>query len=306
MSTSIAIVGVPVDLGAGRRGVDMGPSAVRYAGLKNRLMRLGHPVRDAGNISVPGLDELPLPDANEKLRYLEPIASMCRTLAKITRGCMVQGEFPLVIGGDHSYAIGSVSGVAAALAPKREKLGLIWLDAHADFNTAETTPSGNIHGMSLAALCGHGHKSLTRVIDDLDPAVDEHNCVIIGARDLDDGERRLLRQFGVHVFTMHDLDRRGMADVMTDALLFAGNGTHGIHLSLDLDSLDPAEAPGVGTPVPGGLTYREAHLACEMAFQHGSLVSMDLVECNPILDQHNKTAQLGVELICSALGQSIY
>ena len=306
MSKSIAIIGVPVDLGAGRRGVDMGPSAVRYAGLGGRLARLGHTVRDAGNIAVPGLDELPLPAEREKLRYLDPLAKMCRELAAQTSACMDAGEFPLVIGGDHSYAIGSASGVSAALARAQAKLGVIWIDAHADFNTAETTPSGNIHGMSLAALCGHGHPLLTHVIGDHAPAVEEHNCVIIGARDLDAEERVLLKRFGVHVFTMHDLDRRGMAEIMEDALLFASNGTQGIHLSLDLDSLDPAEAPGVGTPVPGGLTYREAHLACEMAHQHGAMVSMDLVECNPILDLHNKTAQVGVELICSALGQSIF
>ena len=306
MSKSIAIIGVPVDLGAGRRGVDMGPSAVRYAGLRGRLGRLGHTVRDAGNLVVPGLDELPLPDEHEKLRYLEPIASMCRELAGLTSACLAAGEFPLSIGGDHSYAMGSVSGVAGAMARNQAKLGVIWVDAHADFNTAETTPSGNIHGMSLAALCGHGHPALTNVNGDHGPAVNEHNCVIIGARDLDEGEKRLLKKFGVHVFTMHDLDRRGMAEIMEDALKFASNGTQGFHLSLDLDSLDPAEAPGVGTPVPGGLTYREAHLACEMAFQHNSMVSMDLVECNPILDHHNRTAQVGVELICSALGQSIY
>ena len=302
---NIAIIGVPVDLGAGRRGVDMGPSAVRYASLRTQLEQLNHTVRDAGNLMVPTLDELPTPAHDETLRYLEPLADLCLRLAEATAGAMANGEFPLIIGGDHSLSIGSVNGVAHTVAQRGGRIGLLWIDAHGDFNTAQTTPSGNIHGMSVAALTGRGHASLTTLLAHA-PAVRDANVVYVGVRDLDKLERVAMREAGVHVFTMHDVDRQGMADVMADAIRLASTGTAGIHVSFDMDSLDPLDAPGVGTPVPGGLNYREAHLAMEMIHESGKLISMDLVEVNPILDVHNKTAELGVALVCSALGKKVY
>lgn len=302
---NIAIIGVPVDLGAGRRGVDMGPSAVRYASLRTQLEQLDHHVRDAGNLSVPTLDELPTPAADEKLRYLEPLSDLCRRLADVTAGAMQNGEFPLIVGGDHSLSIGSVNGVAHVVGQRGGRIGLLWIDAHGDFNTAQTTPSGNIHGMSVAALTGRGHPALTHILASV-PAIREANVVYVGVRDLDALEKLAMHEAGVHVFTMHDVDRQGMAEVMADAIRLASTGTAGIHVSFDMDSLDPLDAPGVGTPVPGGLNYREAHLAMEMIHESGKLISMDLVEVNPILDLHNKTAELGVALVCSAMGRRIY
>jgi arginase len=301
MKNNLAIIGVPVDLGAGRRGVDMGPSAVRYANLRTRIEQLGWGVRDSGNIAVPTIDELPQPHPTEKLRYLQPLAEMNHTLARSVYAAMQSSAFPLIVGGDHSLSIGSVNGVAAHAG----RIGLLWIDAHGDFNTADTTPSGNIHGMSVATLTGRGHESLVSILANV-PAVQDANVVYVGVRDLDALEKVAMRAAGVHVFTMHDVDRQGMAEVMEDAIRLAGTGTTGIHLSLDMDSLDPNDAPGVGTPVPGGLTYREAHLAMEMIHESGRLISMDLVEVNPILDVHNKTAELAVELACSALGKRIF
>lgn len=297
----IALIGVPVDLGAGRRGVDMGPSAVRYASLRAKLEGLGHIVNDLGNIATPTIDELESPGPNEKLRFLQPIAEMSLMLAQKVSDAMESGAFPLIVGGDHSLSIGSVNGVAH----RAGRIGLLWIDAHGDFNTADTTPSGNIHGMSVAALTGRGHASLIALLASV-PAVREAHVVYVGVRDLDPLEVVAMREAGVHVFTMHDIDRQGMAEVMEDAIRLAGTGTNGIHVSFDMDSLDPNDAPGVGTPVPGGITYREAHLAMEMLYQSGRVISMDLVEVNPILDQHNKTAELAVELACSALGKRIY
>lgn len=297
----IALIGVPVDLGAGRRGVDMGPSAVRYASLRARLEQLGHLVSDLGNIVVPTIDELAEPAPNEKLRFLAPLAEMNLRLAQTVSDALAGGAFPLIIGGDHSLSIGSVNGVAH----QAKRIGLLWIDAHGDFNTQDTTPSGNIHGMSVAALTGHGHTSLTTLLAAV-PAVREANVVYVGVRDLDPLEIIAMREAGVHVFTMHDIDKQGMAEVMEDAIRLAGTGTAGIHVSFDMDSLDPNDAPGVGTPVPGGITYREAHLAMEMLHESGRVIAMDLVEVNPILDQHNKTAELAVELACSALGKRIY
>lgn len=300
-SLKIALIGVPVDLGAGRRGVDMGPSAVRYASLRARLEQLGHTVNDLGNIAVPTMDELLEPDPNEKLRFLQPLAEMNLRLAQTVSAALADGAFPLIIGGDHSLSIGSVNGVAR----HAKRIGLLWIDAHGDFNTQDTTPSGNIHGMSVAALTGRGHVSLTTLLASV-PAVREANVVYVGVRDLDPLEIVAMREAGVHVFTMHDIDKQGMAEVMEDAIRLAGTGTAGIHVSFDMDSLDPNDAPGVGTPVPGGITYREAHLAMEMLHESGRVIAMDLVEVNPILDQHNKTAELAVELACSALGKRIY
>jgi arginase len=293
----IAIIGAPVDLGAGRRGVDMGPSAIRYAGLKERLEALGHRVRDLGNISVPLAEQFEPPALGEKLRYLEPLVTVNRALAECVARIVSEGGFPLVLGGDHSLAIGSVSGVA-----RHRRVGVIWIDAHGDFNTPETTPSGNIHGMSAAALTGRGHQALASLLG-TGPVVCETNFAQVGIRDLDALEREALRASGVHVFTMHEVDRRGLAAVMEEAIARVSSGMDGFHVSFDLDALDPSEAPGVGTPVLGGLSYREAHLAMEIVAESGGLLSLDLLEVNPILDAHNVTAERAVEFAASALGK---
>lgn len=295
----IAIIGVPVDLGAGRRGVDMGPSAIRYAGLCERLAALGHRIADLGNLVVPLAETCPPPPPGTTLRYLEPIVALNHTLMERVAAMVGEGRTPLVLGGDHNLAIGSVAGVA-----HHRDVGVIWFDAHADFNTAETTPSGNIHGMSLAALTGRGHHALTSLGSRL-PVVAAERVALVGARDIDMQERDTLRSSGVRVFTMHDIDRRGMANVMDEAISVVTAGGMPYHLSLDLDALDPREAPGVGTPVAGGIAYREAHLAMELIAQSEGLVSMDLVEVNPILDERNATAELAVVLTLSAMGKRI-
>jgi arginase len=291
----IAIIGVPIDLGAGRRGVDMGPSAIRYAGLKNRLAQIGYHVRDLGNLSVPLAEQIDPPPTNERLRYLAPIAAVNRELAQRVAAAVTEGAFPLILGGDHSLAIGSITGAA-----RGRRIGAIWIDAHADFNTPETTPSGNIHGMSLAALVGRGSPALAG-----GGPLRPEDVALVGVRDIDRLERDTLRQSGVHIFTMHDIDRRGMAAVMDEALARVNASTAGFHVSFDLDALDPTEAPGVGTPVSGGLSAREAHLALELVAGTARMLSLDLVEVNPILDNRNATAEHAVELALSALGKSI-
>ncbi|NWF81341.1 MAG: arginase [Chloroflexi bacterium] len=299
MATTIAIIGVPIDLGAGRRGVDMGPSAMRYTGLRPRLEALGHTVHDLGNLAVPMLETSVSPPADAKLRYLEPIAELCATLADRVAATVAAGQLPLILGGDHSLAIGSVSGSARGRSP-----GLIWIDAHADFNTAATTPSGNIHGMALAALTGYGHPLLTGLAGRT-PAVPPERVALIAVRDLDPLEREALRGSSIHVFTMHEVDRRGMAAVVEEAVQRVSTGGAGFHVSFDLDVVDPREAPGVGTPVFGGISRREAHLAMELLALSGGIRSLDLVEVNPILDERNATAELAVELALSALGKRI-
>ncbi|WP_322510731.1 arginase [Chloroflexus sp.] len=295
----IAVLGVPIDLGAGRRGVDMGPSAIRYAGLSRRLSDLGHQVFDFGNLVTPMVETTPLPPPDARLRYLEPIADVCQRLAELVSDIVEQAMLPLILGGDHSLAIGSASGSA-----RGRRLGLIWIDAHADFNDEHTTPSGNIHGMPLAALTGRGHPLLTGLAGRV-PAFDPARVVLIAVRDLDPLEREALRASAVTVFTMHEIDRRGMAAVMEQALTIATRGTDGFHLSFDLDVLDPREAPGVGTPVSGGISAREAHLAMELIAESDGLRSLDIVEVNPILDERNATAELAVALALSALGKRI-
>ena len=294
----IRIIGAPMDLGADRRGVDIGPSAIRYAGLSDRLHQLGYTVHDIGNIVIPQPESQA--EGNPRLKYLDPIVRASEELARIVTTSLQEGEFPLILGGDHSIALGSISGVARIHKP----LGVIWLDAHPDFNTGETSPSGNIHGMILAALAGLGAKQLTDV-GGWSPKLDPAHIVIVGARDIDVDERNALRKHSIHVFTMSDIDRNGISDVMRQANAVAGQNNNPIHLSLDMDALDPREAPGVGTPVRGGLSYREAHLAMEMIADTQRLVSMDVVEVNAILDRENATAQLAVELTLSALGKKI-
>ena len=281
-----------------RRGVDIGPSAIRYAGLSDRLHQLGYTVHDIGNIVIPQPESQA--EGNPRLKYLDPIVHASEELARIVTTSLQEGEFPLILGGDHSIALGSISGVARIHKP----LGVIWLDAHPDFNTGETSPSGNIHGMILAALAGLGASQLTGV-GGWSPKLDPAHIVIVGARDIDVDERNALRKHSIHVFTMSDIDRNGISDVMRQANAIAGQNDNPIHLSLDMDALDPREAPGVGTPVRGGLSYREAHLAMEMIADTQRLVSMDVVEVNAILDRENATAQLAVELTLSALGKKI-
>jgi arginase len=295
----IVIIGVPVDMGAGRRGVDMGPGALRYTGMQRRLEELGHRVRDLGNMPVPLLEMHATPAPDEKLRYLEPIANLCANLAERVAACVTEGTLPLVLGGDHSIAIGSASGSA-----RGRTLGLLWIDAHADFNTADTTTSGNIHGMPLAALTGRGHPRLITLGSAI-PAIRPEHVALVGIHNVDPLERVALRESGIRTFTMHDIDRRGVANVMDEAIARVTSGTDGFHVSFDLDVVDPREAPGVGTPVPGGISYREAHLAMEMLAQTGALRSLDLVEVNPILDERNATAHLAAELALSALGKQI-
>ena len=302
-TSRIAIIGAPLDLGQGRRGVDMGPSAVRVAGLGRKLAALGYYVSDLGNIDVPQAESLADPGpANAK--YVTQIAESCEKLARIVADSLIGNHIPLVLGGDHSIAAGTIAGVADYLRNSNQKPGLLWIDAHADINTPESSPSGNVHGMPLACCVGHGPPELVNLLG-FAPKVDAANVALVGIRDVDELERGQLKNTGVRAFTMRDIDERGMRDVMKDALAIVSNGTAGFHLSLDLDFVDPEFAPGVGTPVRGGATYREAHLAMEMICDSARMLSMEVVEVNPVIDQFNRTAELAVELILSALGKKI-
>lgn len=295
----IDIIGVPIDLGADRRGVDMGPSAIRYAHLHQHLTALGYTLEDKGNIEVPIQEMCSITDP--KLKYIDCIIPMGRRIAGAVATSIQSGRFPLVLGGDHSLSVGSIRGAA-----KQRKLGVIWVDAHADFNTAETTPSGNIHGMPLAALCGLGDPRLVSLWDETPPVLDPQRVAILGARDLDPGEKRNLREAGVMVQSMEQIDRIGMVAGLEKAIEHISRDVDGIYLSFDMDALDPRHAPGVGTPVNGGLTFREAHLACEVVAETGKLIGMDMVEVNPILDVQNTTAVHAVEFIRSALGSRVW
>jgi arginase len=300
---AIRILGVPLDMGASRRGVDMGPSAMRVAGLEARLEALGHQVTDGGNIRVEVAETRAPGDRNA--HYLSEIAETCTRTGEAVIAALEQGETPLVLGGDHSIAAGSVSGVAEFYRRRGQSIGVIWIDAHSDINTPETSPSGNVHGMPLAALLGLGPEPLSNLFG-YAPKIAPENTVLIGVRDIDAAERENIRRAGVaEVYTMRDIDERGMRTVMEEALRAAGRGTAGYHVSLDLDWIDPEDAPGVGTPVRGGATYREAHLAMEILADHGRLLSFEMVEVNPVIDEHNRTADLAVELACSAFGKKI-
>lgn len=296
-SRKVRILGVPLDLGQNRRGVDMGPSAIRAAGLSSGLSDLGHQVRDDGDIAV-GIPENRAVGRRDA-RYATEIAKVCERLALRVESFLSDGWTPLILGGDHSLAIGTLAGSA-----RGRRIGLLWFDAHADINTPKTSGSGNVHGMPLAYLFGLAQGRLGRVAGDVQPMRPD-NAVLIGLRDVDPQERNNLRIAGVHALTMRDVDERGMRSVMEQALEWASRATDGIHVSFDMDVVDPAEAPGVGTPRRGGLTYREAHLAMEMVADSGLLRSMDVVEVNPILDERNRTADLAVELVLSAFGQKI-
>jgi arginase len=299
----VHLIGVPLDLGGGRRGVDMGPSAFRIAGLGERLVRLGYPVIDHGNLPTP------IPETQDKYddrkKYVLDIERVCQQVYEVALASFESGGFPLVLGGDHSLAAGSVAAAAAWARKSTERpVGLIWIDAHGDMNTPATSPSGNVHGMPLAALLGPEPAELSR-LGGWSPKVLAAYTVLVGIRNLDEREKTAILESGVHVFTMKDIDRQGIASIVEQALVLTGEGTGGLHVSFDMDACDPTDAPGVGTPVRGGLNYREAHLAMEILAESGRLTSLDVVEVNPALDVRNATAELGTELILSALGLNI-
>ncbi len=294
----LRVIGVPSDLGQGRRGVDMGPSAIRYAGLSEKMRDLGHVIEDIGNVDVPPAESRV--QGSEKVKYLDQVKVVCDELREVVRDALKEGFTPVALGGDHSIAIGSIAGAIEA----KGNLGCIWFDAHGDMNTPETTPSGNIHGMPLAVSLGLGHPDLVN-LGGISPKLKPENVVLVGARSIDSEERRLIHETGIHVFTMKDVDEMGMSVVMHKAIEIASNGTNGVHLSVDLDGIDPMHAPGVGTPVNGGFTYREGHLAMEVLAAANCVVSVDFVEVNPILDEHNKTGLLTVELAASLFGLTV-
>ncbi len=298
MRKDISIIGVPMDLGQMRRGVDMGPSAIRYAGVVERLENLGFTIEDLGDIEISPAERVHNPDTN--LRNLKAVADGSERLANKIQEVLSKDHFPLIFGGDHSIAIGTLAGVAKSY----KELGVIWYDAHGDLNTGETSPSGNIHGMPLAVSLGIGHETLTN-IGGYNPKIKPENIVIIGARSLDEGEKVLIKEKGIKVYTMHEIDRLGMAQVMEEAISYLKEKTDGVHLSLDLDGLDPSDAPGVGTPVIGGISYRESHLAMEMLAEAGIVTSAEFVEVNPILDEKNKTASVAVALMGSLFGEKL-
>ncbi|MEX2116006.1 MAG: arginase [Bacteroidota bacterium] len=297
----IHIIGVPMDLGAGRRGVDMGPSAIRIAGLAEKLRTLGHVVTEEGDIPIkpPELQKI----RNDKLKYLPEIVRACTLLSGKIEKVISNGGFPLVLGGDHSIAIGSIAGIASLCRKQKKRLGVLWIDAHGDLNTSETTPSGNIHGMPLAASLGLGAIELTSIGGDFKKLVPQ-DVVLIATRDLDDGERKFIKQVGLNIFTMEEIDKHGMSEVMSRALRKLKGVDH-LHVSFDLDAVDPQVSPGVGTPVKGGLNYREAHLIMETLNESGIMSSLEVVEVNPILDNRNQSAEFAVELIQSGFGKKI-
>nr|WP_093214727.1 arginase [Sediminibacillus albus] len=299
MNKQLSIIGVPMDLGQNRRGVDMGPSAIRYAGVLETLETLEYMVEDLGDIEIarPSRGQEQLQD---NLRNLKQVAEGNEKLAEKVDKAVADGRFPLVLGGDHSIAIGSLAGIAKHY----ENLGVIWYDAHGDLNTSDTSPSGNIHGMPLAVNLGMGHERLTNILD-YQPKIKPENIVIVGARSLDQGEKELIREKGIKVYSMHEVDRLGMTAVITEIIEYLKDKTDGVHLSLDLDGLDPSDAPGVGTPVIGGLSYRESHLAMEMLAETNMITSAEFVEVNPILDEKNKTATIAVGLMGSLFGEKL-
>ncbi len=298
----VGLVSVSLDLGAGRRGVDMGPSAMRIAGLKAELQALGHTIKEVGTVTA-SAPELAT-EGDQTAKFLDEVRDVCARTRDGVRKVLAHGAFPLVLGGDHSITIGSCAGIATHFREQGKRIGLIWVDAHSDMNTPETSPSGNIHGMSLAVLLGRGSPELLELCGEA-PAVLPDNVSIVGARSIDPTELPWVRESGIRVYTMPEVDERGVAAVIDEAIARASDGTAGMHVSFDLDSIDPQVAPGVGTPVRGGLTYREAHLICEKSARSGALLGMDMVELNPVLDSENRTARLAVGLVASALGKSI-
>jgi arginase len=300
--SQIAIIGAPMDLGAGRRGVDMGPSALRVANLNSSIAALGYEVKDYGNVTVPQPEALS--SGPSQARYLPEIVDTCTQLAALVHAARKEGRTPLVLGGDHSIAIGTIAGMARYYREQDHKLGLIWIDAHADMNTPETSPSGNIHGMPLACCVGQGPGELVNLAG-FAPMIDPRRVALVGLRNVDKAEKKHVAKSGIRAFTMRDIDERGLRIVLEEAVEVVTEGTAGFHVSLDMDAVDPREAPGVGTPVRGGLTYREAHLAMEILCDAGAMSSMEIVEVNPVIDEANRTAIFGVELVMSALGKRI-
>ena len=299
---TVRILGVPLGYGCGLAGVDLGPPALRVARLDQRIEQLGYEVHDSGDMRIVRPSSVPEPHA--KARYLNEISEVCVDLARETKQALTEGEFPIVLGGDHSIAVGSISGVASFFKDQKQSIGLIWFDAHADMNTPETSFSGNIHGMPLAALLGYGPPELTG-IEGYSPKLDPVLCAHLGARDLDPAEKQLIRKLGIRFFTMREIDERGMSACMDEAISIASRGDAGYAVTFDVDALDPTDAPGSGTVVRGGLTYREAHLGLEKVAENGGMRSLEVVEINTALDVNNRTAELGVELILSALGKTI-
>lgn len=293
---NLSIIGVPLDLGADRRGVDLGPMAIRYAGVVERLTKIGYSVKDTGDILVnrPNVKE----SENTNLKYLDEVVRVNTVLCETVAKEMAEGNFPVVLGGDHAIAIGTIAGVLQNV----ENLGVIWFDAHGDLNTEKTSPSGNIHGMPVAVSMGLGHKRLIS-IGGIDKKINPKNFVLIGARDLDQGERELIKELGITVFSMHEVDLLGMPRVIEEAIKVASAGTDGVHVSFDMDAMDPFFAIGTGTRVPGGLTYRECHLAMELIAQEDIICSVEVVEVNVILDTKNETAHAAVGLLGSLLGE---
>lgn len=299
MNKNISIIGVPMDLGQMRRGVDMGPSAIRYAGITDRLENLNYDIEDLGDIEI-GRPNRKSNSQESNLKNLKEVSEANEKLAQEVDRVIINGRFPLILGGDHSIAMGSLAGVSKHY----DNLGVIWYDAHGDLNTEDTSPSGNIHGMPLAASIGLGHDDLTN-IGGYSPKIKPENIIIIGARSLDQGEKELIRKTGIKVYSMHEIDRQGMTAVMEEAINYLKTKADGVHLSLDLDGLDPTDAPGVGTPVIGGISYRESHLAMEMLAEANIITSAEFVEVNPILDEKNKTATVAVALLGSLFGEKL-
>ncbi len=299
---TVRLVGVPMDLGAGRRGVDMGPSAIRIAGVSQGLRQLGLRVEDDGDVGVPAPETRDPGPSNA--RYLEPIYHVCNRLRLRVRRSLELGEIPIVLGGDHSIAIGTVSGVSEFFRSRDEKIGLIWVDAHGDMNTPESSPSGNIHGMPLATVLGMGHPRLVEM-GGFWPKVARENVCLIGIRDIDENERKNIKQSGIHAYTMRDVDERGMRAIMQEAIGFVSAGTAGFHVSFDLDGMDPRDVPGTGTPVKGGISWREANLLMEMVSDTGRMTSLEVTELNPILDVKNQSGEVAVDVILSAFGKRI-
>lgn len=298
----VHLIGVPMDLGGNRRGVDMGPSAIRIAGLRSALEGMGLQVIDDGNVPVPQPESRVPRDPSA--RFLSEIAHCCQRLRARVERVLAEEGFPLVVGGDHSIACGTIAGLSSHYHQRGERMGLIWFDAHGDMNTPETSPSGNVHGMPLAACLGRGAADLVE-LGARTPMVDVERAVLIGIHDVDDRERVMIQESGIRAYTMRDVDARGISSIMAEAIEIVCDGTAGFHLSFDVDGCDPQHAPGVGTPVPGGMSYREAHYVMEGAAESGKLLGLELTEINPILDDRNRTAQFAVELVQSALGKHI-
>lgn len=298
----VSIIGAPLGFGAGKRGVDLGPASIRSAKLKERIKKLGYEINDWGDVLIRNPERKAEPGENPK--YLQEMIAACDHLSSAVQSVLANDEFPIVLGGDHSIAIGSLSGVSSHFRKRNESVGLIWFDAHADMNTPETSPSGNIHGMPLSSLLGYGAPELVE-FRGFSPKFDFRHCAHIGARDLDEGERALIRQLGIRFFTMREIDERGMSACIDEAIEIASQASAGYAVTFDVDVIDPVDAPGSGTLVRGGLMYREAHLAMEKIADDGRMRSLELVEVNPVLDVNNRTSELAVELILSALGKTI-